>query len=154
ASVAPLRERWGNRLDPTLVAFADWGMGFSLLDRIRAEAARTRLYRAVQALLGRWDFLVSPTTACTALAADFDATKPVTIAGRECGITRQSWTAYQYPFNLTGNPALSVPSGWAADGMPVGLQIVGPWWSDLAVLRLGAILERVRPWAARRPPAA
>ncbi|MCC7275994.1 MAG: amidase [Alphaproteobacteria bacterium] len=154
ASVAGLRERWGNRLDPTLVAFADWGMGFSLLDRIRAEQARTRLYQTVQALFGRWDFLVSPTTACTALAADFDATKPVTIAGRQCGITRQSWTAYQYPFNLTGNPALSLPSGWADDGMPAGLQIVGPWWSDFAVLRVAALLERVRPWADRRPPAA
>ncbi len=153
AAVAGLRERWGNRLDPSLVAFADWGMQYGLLDRIRAEGARTRLYQTVQALFGRFDFLVSPTTARTALAADFDATKPVTVAGRECGITRQSWTAYQYPFNLTGNPAISIPSGWAADGLPAGFQIIGPWWSDFSVLRLAAQVERVRPWAHLRPPA-
>ncbi|MGE0726104.1 MAG: amidase family protein, partial [Alphaproteobacteria bacterium] len=153
AVVEPLRERWGNRLDPTLLAFADWGAAYGLHDRIRAEKARTGLFRAVQGLFRRFDFLVSPTTARTALPADFDVTRPVEVAGVECGITRQSWTAYQYPFNLTGHPALSVPSGWAADGLPAGLQIVGPWWSDFAVLRLGAALERVRPWADRRPPA-
>jgi aspartyl-tRNA(Asn)/glutamyl-tRNA(Gln) amidotransferase subunit A len=152
ASVAPLRERWGNRLDASLLAFADWGLQYGLLDRIRAEGARTRLYQTVQALFGRHDFLVSPTTARTALAADFDATKPVTVAGRECGITRQSWTAYQYPFNLTGNPAISIPSGFAADGLPTGFQIIGPWWSDFSVLRVAAQLERARPWADRRPP--
>jgi aspartyl-tRNA(Asn)/glutamyl-tRNA(Gln) amidotransferase subunit A len=151
ASVAALRERWGNRLDPTMVAFADWGMRYDLLDRVRAERARSRLYQTVQALFGRYRFIVSPTTACTALAADFDATKPVVIAGRECGITRQSWTAYQYPFNLTGNPAMSIPSGFAADGLPTGFQIVGPWWSDFAVLRLAELLEGARPWAQRRP---
>ncbi|BBK44436.1 glutamyl-tRNA amidotransferase subunit A [Allostella vacuolata] len=153
AAVAPLRERWGNRLDPTMIAFADWGLQYGLLDRIRAEGARSRLYQTVQALFGRYQFLVSPTTARTALAADFDATRPVTVAGRECGITRQSWTAYQYPFNLTGNPAMSIPSGFAADGLPTGLQIIGPWWSDYAVLRLAALLEGARPWAGRRPPA-
>ena len=152
AAVEPLRERWGNRLDPSMVAFADWGAAYTLYDRIRAEKARTRLYQSVQALLGRYDFLVSPTTARTALEADFDVTKPVMVAGKECGITRQSWTAYQYPFNLTGNPALTVPSGWAGNGLPAGLQIVGPWWGDFGVLRLGAVLERVRPWADRRPP--
>jgi aspartyl-tRNA(Asn)/glutamyl-tRNA(Gln) amidotransferase subunit A len=58
---------------------------------------------------------------------------------------------YAYPFNLTGHPALSVPSGWGEDGLPTSLQIVGPWWSDADMLRLGAVLEEDRPWAGRRP---
>jgi Asp-tRNA(Asn)/Glu-tRNA(Gln) amidotransferase A subunit family amidase len=61
-------------------------------------------------------------------------------------------TGFVYPFNLTGHPALSVPSGWAADGLPTGVQIVGPRHGDGDVLRLGALLEQVRPWAHRRPP--
>ncbi|MGE0651769.1 MAG: amidase, partial [Alphaproteobacteria bacterium] len=89
AVVEPLRERWGNRLDPTLLAFADWGAAYGLHDRIRAEKARTGLFRAVQGLFRRFDFLVSPTTARTALPADFDVTRPVEVAGVECGITRQ-----------------------------------------------------------------
>lgn len=57
------------------------------------------------------------------------------------------------PFNLTGNPAMSIPSGFASDGLPTGFQIIGPWWSDFAVLRLATLLEQARPWADRRPPA-
>ena len=94
---------------------------------------------------------MSPTTARTALDADFDATADVMINGKACGITRQSWTAYQYPFNLTGHPALSVPSGFGEDGLPTGLQIIGPWNADPVILALGSILEARRPWADKRP---
>jgi Asp-tRNA(Asn)/Glu-tRNA(Gln) amidotransferase A subunit family amidase len=49
-------------------------------------------------------------------------------------------------------PALSVPAGWSTEGLPVGLQIVGRRYRDDEVLRVGAALERARPWAHRRPP--
>ena len=68
-----------------------------------------------------------------------------------CGITRQGWTAPQYPFNLTGHPALTMPSGFGADGLPTALQIVGRWGAETDVLRLGAVLEQARPWAQHRP---
>jgi aspartyl-tRNA(Asn)/glutamyl-tRNA(Gln) amidotransferase subunit A len=141
------------KLTPSLVTFATWGGKFSLADRAAAEAARGALYHRVQGLFGRFDFLMSPTAACPPLKADFDATSDVVINGKPCGITRQSWTAYQYPFNLTGHPALSVPSGFTQARLPTALQIVGPWWSDHQVLRLGALLEHARPWAHLRPPA-
>ena len=141
-------------LTPSLVTFGEWGGAFSLADRTDAEAARGDLYQRVQTLFSTYDVLMSPTTACPPLLAEFDATSDVVINGKPCGITRQSWTAYQYPFNLTGNPALSVPSGFTESSLPTALQIIGPWWSDHKVLRLGAILERTRPWADKRPPAA
>jgi aspartyl-tRNA(Asn)/glutamyl-tRNA(Gln) amidotransferase subunit A len=153
-AVAPLLPAWRDRLTPSYVTFAEWGARWSVADVLDAVAARGNLYNRIQALFGRVDVLMSPTTACTALSADFDATAEVVINGRACGITRQSWTAYQYPFNLAGNPALSVPSGFGADGLPTGLQIVGPWWSDRALLRLAALLEARRPWADKRPPRA
>ena len=98
--------------------------------------------------------LITPTLTRTALPADFDAAHDeVEIDGQKCGITRQGWSAYVYPFNLTGHPALSIPSGFAADGLPTGLQIVGRWGADLDVLRIGAVVEAARPWAGKRPPA-
>ena len=69
----------------------------------------------------------------------------------KCGITRQGWTSYQYPFNLTGHPAISLPSGFGADGLPTGVQIVGCWGAEADILRLGALLEAARPWAQHRP---
>jgi aspartyl-tRNA(Asn)/glutamyl-tRNA(Gln) amidotransferase subunit A len=53
---------------------------------------------------------------------------------------------------MTGQPAASVPCGFTADGLPVGLQIVGRRFADVAVLKAAAAFERLRPWADRRPP--
>ncbi len=147
-------DRWQNQMDPVLLAFMERGRGFSLAEFREGQYARTRLFRSIQDLLARYDVLVMPTLTRTALPADFDAAHDqVEIDGRLWGITRQGWSAYVYPFNLTGHPALTVPSGFAADGLPTGVQIVGRWGADMDVLRLGAVLEAVRPWAGRRPSA-
>jgi len=151
--VGQMSEDQRAKLTPSLRTFAEWGGKFTLADRAAAEAARGALYHRVHALFTRFDILMSPTTACPPLKAEFDATSDVVINGKPCGITRQSWTAYQYPFNLTGHPALSVPSGFTEAGLPTALQIIGPWWSDRQILRLGAMLEQARPWAHLRPPA-
>jgi aspartyl-tRNA(Asn)/glutamyl-tRNA(Gln) amidotransferase subunit A len=54
-------------------------------------------------------------------------------------------------FNLTGQPAATVPCGWTADGLPLGLQIVGRRHEDALVLRAAAAFEAIAPWADRRP---
>ncbi len=151
AKMLPRFPQWRDKMDGSLIAFAEWGTGFSMTDVRNAEYARTGLFQAVQRLFKRFDLLVSPTTARTALDATFDATQQVIINNQPCGLTRQSWTAYQYPFNLTGHPAISVPSGWAPDGLPTALQIVGRWWADADVLRVAALFEQACPWADRRP---
>ncbi len=133
---------WGDRMDPSLRTFIERGSAFSLAELRESQLARTGLFRAVQALFTRYDFLLSPTLTRTALPADFDAAwGQVEVDGQECGITRQGWTSYCYPFNLTGHPAASFPSGWGADGLPTAVQVIGPWWSDESVLRLGAVLR-------------
>lgn len=148
----PHVEAWGDRMDPVLLAFIERGRGFSLEDYRRAQYARTRLFRSVQALFGRYDMLLSPSLARTALPADFDgADGVVEVDGQPNGNTRQGMSPYAYPFNLTGHPALSVPSGFGADGLPTAVQIVGRWHADLDVLRLGAVIEADRPWSHRRP---
>ena len=144
--------QWGNQMDPTLLAFMERGGNFSMAEFREGQYARTRLFRDIQALFTRYDVLVTPTLSRTALPADFDAAHDeVEIDGERCGITRQGWSSYVYPFNLTGHPALTIPSGFAADGLPTAVQLVGRWGADLDLLRLGALLEDARPWAARRP---
>jgi aspartyl-tRNA(Asn)/glutamyl-tRNA(Gln) amidotransferase subunit A len=143
---------WQDRMDPVLLAFMERGSQFTLRELREAQFARTRLFRAIQDLFGRYDVLITPTLTRTALSADFDAADgEIEIEGERCGITRQGWTSYMYPFNLTGHPALTVPSGFAEDGLPTGVQLVGPWGADMTLLRLGALLELDRPWAQHRP---
>ncbi len=144
--------KWQNQMDPVTLAFMDRGAKFSLADFRNAQFARTALFRKIQSLLARYDFLVTPTNARTALDVTHDAANDeVVIDGVKCGITRQGWTSYQYPFNLTGHPALALPSGFGADGLPTSVQIVGRWGAETDVLRLGALLEDAQPWAQHRP---
>jgi aspartyl-tRNA(Asn)/glutamyl-tRNA(Gln) amidotransferase subunit A len=146
---------WRDRMDPTLLAFMQRGDGFSLDEFREGQYARTRLFRGIQALFERFDVLVTPTLSRTALPADFDAAHDeVEVEGELCGITRQGWSSYVYPFNLSGHPALTVPSGFDDAGLPTAVQLVGRWGAELDLLRLGAVLEDARPWAGRRPPEA
>ena len=65
-----------------------------------------------------------------------------------------SWAEFSYPFNLSQVPAASIPCGFTAAGLPVGLQIVGRRFDDLGVLQMSAAFEAARPWASARPPIA
>ena len=152
AFATPYLAKWQNQMDPVTLAFMQRGTGFTLTDFRQAEFARTRLFRAIQALFTRYDVLVSPTTSRTALPVGFDAANDeVEVDGVKCGITRQGWTSYQYPFNLTGHPAVSLPSGFGTDGLPTAVQVIGKWGAEADVLRVGSLLEQVRPWAQHRP---
>ena len=77
--------------------------------------------------------------------------EPITIGGENAGSIRAAWYPYMWPFNLSGHPAISLPCGWSSDGLPLGLQIVGPWHADRRVLALAAHLERERPCARPMP---
>ena len=103
--------KWQNQMDPVTLAFMERGAKFTLADFRNAQFARTALFRKIQSLLERYDFLVTPTNSRTALDVTHDAANDeVVVDGVKCGITRQGWTSYQYPFNLTGHPALALPS--------------------------------------------
>jgi Asp-tRNA(Asn)/Glu-tRNA(Gln) amidotransferase A subunit family amidase len=144
--------RFGNRMDPVFLGFIERGRGFTTEDYRKAQLARTRLFRHVQTLFGRYDVLISPTLTRTALPADFEALNgQVVVDGEENGLTRQGMSPYCYPFNLTGHPALALPSGFASDGLPTSVQLIGPWYSDLDLLTIASAIETDRPWAHLKP---
>jgi Asp-tRNA(Asn)/Glu-tRNA(Gln) amidotransferase A subunit family amidase len=122
-------------------------LGRSLVDQVTAVLGGTRRARSVLAPAGRRDLLLTPTVACPPFALGLDF--PGEVAGKP--IAPSGWIPYTYPFNLTGQPAASVPCGFTRDGLPIGLQIVGRRFDDATVLRAAAAFERERPWANARP---
>jgi aspartyl-tRNA(Asn)/glutamyl-tRNA(Gln) amidotransferase subunit A len=97
----------------------------------------------MDAFFGRYDLLVTPTMPCPPFRAGAD--QPGWVAGQPTEYL--SWTAFTYPFNVTGQPAASVPCGRDSEGLPVGLQIVGRRGEDGLVLRAARAFERVFPWS-------
>lgn len=152
-SGAPYLGQFGDRMDPVYKGFIARGQAVSLEAFRTAQIARTRLYRHVQSLFERYDVLLTPTLTRTALPADFEALDgQVMVDGEANGLTREGMSPYCYPFNLTGNPALAVPSGFASDGLPTSVQLIGRWYDDMNLLALAGAIEQDRPWAHMTPP--
>ena len=145
-------EQFGNRMDPTLVESMARGADYSAVDLQHALQWRTRLYRAVQGWFEDYDLVVTPTLSRPAVGLDQDIFGDVEINGAMHGPVRAAWYPYTHPFNMTGHPALTVPCGWTGDGLPVGLQFVGPWLAEDRLLKAAALYEAAHPWADRRPP--
>jgi aspartyl-tRNA(Asn)/glutamyl-tRNA(Gln) amidotransferase subunit A len=114
---------------------------------VQAWFDRLAWWQHPRAFFQKYDLLLTPTIACPPFAIGLD--DPTEIAGTP--VPPYGWIPFTYPFNLTGQPAASVPAGFTRDGLPVGLQIVGRRFDDVTVLRASAAFERARPWAAHRP---
>jgi amidase len=117
----------------------------------QASASRTALYHALRQLFERYDYLVAP----TAQVFPFDAAQawPREIAGVAMD-TYHRWMEIVTPFTLAGLPVASMPVGFSAGGLPMGMQIVGPAHADLQVLALARAFESLTQWTDRFPPAA
>ena len=137
-----------DQIDPGLVRVIEQGLQLSGAEVAIAYARRNDYYHAWRQFMERYDLLLTPALPVTAFPAGDDY--PGEIDGQPT--TYLSWTAFTYPFNITGQPAASVPCGFASDGLPVGLQIVGRWRDDVTVLRASAAFEALAPWADKRPP--
>src|ERR1051325_4077089 len=144
--------QFGNRMSDTLLRQMDNGAGHSAVALQEAMFERTRIFREVQRWFERYDIVATPTLSRTALAIDHDFFAPIEIDGAVADTVRKAWYPYTLPFNLSGNPAVTLPSGFGSDGLPVGLQLVGPYLGDARLLHAAALLETVGPWAHKRPP--
>ena len=139
----------GDRMSASLRKWMAEGAAVTGGEVQAAMEVRTRLYRQVESWFRTIDLLVTPTLARPAVPVDSDPDGPVLVDGVAAGGYREGWYPYTHPFNLTGHPAITVPAGWTEGGLPVGLQIVGAWFEDAAVLRAAAVHERLTPWRDR-----
>ena len=142
----PYLAEWRDQMDPILVGRIERSRGATAVDFERATHRRTALAATMQRFFARHDLLVTPTVSVAAFP--IGQTLPADIDGRAVSHPL-GWFPFTYPFNVTGHPAISVPAGWTAAGLPVGLQIVGRRFEEATVLRAAAALESARPWAHR-----
>ena len=126
-------------VDPGMQEIAAEAETYALLDYMAAVAARGELGRQMRQFHDEVDLLVTPAVAIPAFDAGLEVPDP----------SRQrrwlDWAAFSYPFNLTQQPACSIPCGFTGAGLPVGLQIVGPQHRDDLVLRAARAFESVCP---------
>jgi aspartyl-tRNA(Asn)/glutamyl-tRNA(Gln) amidotransferase subunit A len=128
-------------IDPGLREVAATGVTFSLLEYFEAVKQREAMGTAMSLFHESWDVLLTPTLPIPA----FDAGLEVPAGS---GMRRWTeWTPYSYPFNLTQQPAASIPCGRTSDGLPAGLQIVATKGREDKVLTASAAYETVRPIA-------
>jgi aspartyl-tRNA(Asn)/glutamyl-tRNA(Gln) amidotransferase subunit A len=128
-------------IDPGLLEVAEQGASISAAELLDAQMKRGALGLHMNLFHRDYDLLVTPTVPIAA----FDAEQ---YPGANAAKGWVDWTPFTYPFNLTQQPAASVPCGLTRAGLPVGLQIVGPKYADALVLRASRAFEAVRPFAA------
>jgi aspartyl-tRNA(Asn)/glutamyl-tRNA(Gln) amidotransferase subunit A len=134
------------RVDRGLLRAAERGADISVSDYLDATAVRVDLGMRMGRFHQTYDLLLAPTLPIAAFPKGADVPP-----GWPSG-DWTTWTPYTYPFNMTQQPAASVPCGFTSDGLPIGLQIVGPRHADALVLRAARAYERAVDWTARRPP--
>jgi Asp-tRNA(Asn)/Glu-tRNA(Gln) amidotransferase A subunit family amidase len=138
-------------IEPTLMRMIVNAGRMSAIEYRQALYERGNYYRAVLGFFEHYDLLLTPTMPAGAWGWGGGAVEgPSQIGGRpvEHIIDRVPFT---YPFNITGQPAATVPCGFTAEGLPVGLQIVGRWHADTLVMRAAACFEAIAPWADKWP---
>ena len=148
AQLNDLIDEWGKEIDPLLALFVAVNRERPAREYLKARWELLGWYSEAEArIFSRYDLLLTPTAA----VPPFESGKygPREIAGKKA--SPLAWMSLTYPFNVTGQPAASVPCGWTENGLPVGLQIVGRRFDDRGVLKAAAAFERVSPWADRWP---
>ncbi|MER9819855.1 amidase family protein [Mesorhizobium sp. M0129] len=146
-SLAHYLRKWEAEMDPGLVACIKDAEHVSV-GRYQEMRERKMVYVAnIHRWFQDWDFLLTP----SASVAAFPAEKLMPDHWPTHPWDWITWAEFSYPFNMSWNPAASVPCGFTPAGLPVGLQIVGKRFDDLGVLQAAAAFEQLQPWADKRP---
>ena len=145
---ATLMRQHGDQVKASLADNIAQGQALSGPDVGRAEVLHTALFHRVRDFFETFDALLMPVTQVSPFPIEQEY--PTEIAGVEQP-DYLAWMRSAYLISATGSPALSVPAGFTAGGLPVGLQIVGPHHADLLVLQLGHAFERATGHGRRRP---
>ena len=138
--------KYGDRMQPHLVdaikgTLTDEQITDAVVARKKASNQSWRFFRT-------YDLLLTPTIACVPFGHGIQG--PELIEGKKAAPFQ--WITFTYQFNMTGQPAATVPAGFTKDGLPIGLQIVGRHLDDALVLRAAAAYEAAAPWKDKWPP--
>jgi aspartyl-tRNA(Asn)/glutamyl-tRNA(Gln) amidotransferase subunit A len=135
-------------LDQGLLAVIDRASAISGPELAHVLQQRNAYYTGMRQFMAEYDLLLTPTMPRTAFTAGLDEPE----GWQRSTLAPLDWTPFTFPFNLTGQPAATVPCGFDRDDLPIGLQIVGRWRDDPTVMHAAAAFESAMPWAAVTPP--
>ncbi len=144
---AGMLDQWEQRMGNDLVACIRAGSGRSATDYLAFRERKFAYVARMSAFFAEWDYLVTP--AASVAAFPVELVQPPHWPKHAWDWL--AWAEFLYPFNLSGQPAASIPCGFTSEGLPVGLQIVSRRFNDLGVLQLAAAFEAAMPLPARRP---
>lgn len=147
AVIAATPEVERGKMDPGYLHIGELGAAFGLGDYLSAQTRRAEFNQTMIRFFDNYDLLITPQMPLPALEAGL-----VSPAGGRYGDEWIGWSPFTYPFNLTKQPAASVPCGFADDGLPVAIQIVGPAHADDLVLRAARAYESLEPFATISAP--
>lgn len=126
----------------------EMGRLVSAVDYLHAERVRSKLCAEFARIFETSDIVICPTSPITSWRA---GEWEINIQGESESVLAASWR-FTYPFNLTGLPAITVPAGWDANGLPMGLQFVGPPFSERRILNAALAFESQHDYVRARPP--
>lgn len=147
ASEGPLLARPQHGISASTVEIIEAGRSVTAQSYLDALERRRSFTQTWAEFFEHHDVLLTPAMPVPAFSTDVPG--PSTIDGVPVDPFFDDWCVLALPANLTGMPACSVPIGWDADGLPLGMQIMGPRWSDGRVLSVAAAWEQQAPWADR-----
>jgi aspartyl-tRNA(Asn)/glutamyl-tRNA(Gln) amidotransferase subunit A len=143
-------QEWENRMDKDLVTLIKRVERLNATAYGEAVANRSILWDTTRKFFGRFDLLLTPTLPVSAFPVSQIGPEQIPAPPDEL-LPFSDWVPFTYPWNMTGQPAATVPCGFTRDGLPVGLQIIGRRFADATVLRAAAAFEERRPWSDKRP---
>jgi len=156
---ADVFENQADRLVGYVKDYLEYGKKVTGADYAKALQEMWTLQKRMLNFFDKYDLLLTPTLATTAFPGkNVDLTKenphltvyPGVIGGKNVN-PHWGFKALTALFNMTGQPAATVPCDFSSDGLPIGLQIVGRRKEDATVLQASAVFEEIRPWVGKRP---
>ena len=140
-----MADKLGDKMTPHVQEFlrTEWTAEQFTDALVMRKAVNNKIWRFMR----KYDLLLTPTLAVPPFELQIQG--PTVIDGRT--VEPFMWLAFTFPFNMTGQPAATIPAGFTRDGLPVGLQIIGPHLGDAAVLQASAAFEAAAPWAHKWP---
>ena len=144
----PVLEKSRNLLDPAVIAIVEQALKQTLEQYYTNVFRRYDFREKTRQFFEKFDLLLSPTLPVPA----FDANRDLPIELEKSDRNVVSWVYYTYAFNLTGQPAASIPAGFTKSKLPVGLQMVARTHQEVDIFRAAAAFEDTRPWVTEIPP--